>query len=169
MAAERKKRVWVVLALLALIGICVSVTVYECEWVHFGENGTKLVRFRGFFRKTYVVPDGVRVIGRKAFALCYRLTAVTIPAGVMRIENEAFLGCESLTAVALPETLEEIGDLAFGGCRSLTEITIPDSVTSIGEFAFVGCENLETVSLPRDVKLGEKVFEGCPKVKIAYR
>ena len=167
--AERKKRVWAALALLALIGICVSVTVYECDWVHFGENGTKLVRFRGLFRKTYVAPDGVKVIGRKAFALCYRLTAVTLPAGVMRIENEAFLGCESLTAVALPETLEETGDFAFGGCRSLTEITIPDSVTSIGEFAFVGCENLETVSLPRDVKLGESVFEGCPKVKITYR
>ena len=169
MAAVRKKRVWAALALLALIGICVSVTVYECDWVHFGENGTKLVRFRGLFRKTYVAPDGVKVIGRKAFALCYRLTAVTIPAGVTRIDNEAFLGCESLTAVALPETLEEIGDLAFGGCRNLTEITIPDSVTSIGGFAFVGCENLETVSLPRDVKLGERVFEGCPKLKITYR
>ena len=169
MAADKKKRVGLALALLTVIGICVSVTVYECEWVHFGENGTKLVRFRGFFRKTYVAPDGVKVIGRKAFALCYRLTAVTLPAGVMRIENEAFLGCESLTAVALPETLEEIGDFAFGGCRRLKEITIPDSVTSIGKLAFTDCENLESVSLPRDVKLGERVFEGCPKVKIAYR
>ena len=49
-----------------------------------------------------VIPDGVKVIGREAFAKCGKLTSLTIPDSVEVIGNEAFYYCTELTTVRIP-------------------------------------------------------------------
>ena len=88
---------------------------------------------------------------------------------VTAIGKSAFNGCRSLERLSIPKSVSIIGDYAFCDCESLCDITLPDSITSIGKEAFCGCKALESISLPEGVKLGENVFERCPKVKIEKR
>ena len=67
-----------------------------------------------------VIPEGVTVIGSKAFSNCARVLQLTIPGTVQRIESEAFLGCTSLAKLTIPEGVKEIGMKAFCGCKCLT-------------------------------------------------
>ena len=61
---------------------------------------------------------------------------VIIPDGVFMIGEKAFFECNSLKSVTIPESVTSIGEEAFSCCKSLTCITIPASVTKIGEKAF---------------------------------
>lgn len=74
--------------------------------------------------RTVVIPDGVRHIGRDAFADCSFLTAVTIPETVNAIERYAFSGCERLVKAALPASLQELTGNPFADCESLTAIEL---------------------------------------------
>ncbi len=129
-----------------------------------------------------VIPDGVQVIGRRAFSGCKSLVSVTVPEGVRILEWGVFMGCESLKRVTLPSSVTQIGGGAFRsckalsyvalpefitriekdtfwGCKSLADVKIPDCVTEIGEKAFYGCKSLHAVTLPQGVRLiGEKAF-----------
>ena len=86
-----------------------------------------------------VVPEGVEVIGRRAFA------PIENPIGIYDVK--------------LPNSLKKIEEEAFMG-SSLEEITIPDGVTYIGSHAFVGCMQLCKIVLPKsiDTIIGEGAF-----------
>ena len=83
-----------------------------------------------------VIPDGVKVIGRQAFANCPSLFSVVIPDGVERIEEQAFLKCQFLHWVAMPDSVRYIGFEAFADCEVLQHVAIPESVTEINDAAF---------------------------------
>lgn len=59
-------------------------------------------------------------IGKEAFSLCTKLTAVSIPKGVKNIGNSAFSYCRKLALVAIGESVTSIGSEAFGSCSALT-------------------------------------------------
>ena len=86
-----------------------------------------------------VVPEGVEVIGRRAFAPIENdigIYDVKLPNSLKKIEEEAFMG-SSLEEITIPEGVTEIGNRAFGGCMQLYKIVLPKSITSIGgEAAF---------------------------------
>jgi len=83
--------------------------------------------------KTYVIPDGIEVIGDGAFIFTY------------------------LHEVVTPNTLKIISDYAFDGSH-VHRVNIPASVDSIGKHAF-GQSNLEEVVVPASVKhFGQHVF-----------
>ncbi|MBR4765482.1 MAG: leucine-rich repeat protein, partial [Clostridia bacterium] len=64
-------------------------------------------------RKTDVtVPDGVTVIGEKAFFM-QNIRRVVLPEGVTAVMNSAFSFCRELEDAELPSTLVEIGAGAF--------------------------------------------------------
>ena len=107
------------------------------------ENGI-LIKYQGTDRNV-VIPNGVTIIGDKAFKWCFDLLSVTIPYGVSSIGAEAFLDCSSLMSVSLPNSLTIIGEKAFNGCKKMTSVTVPSSVTSIGKNAFLGCTGLTAV------------------------
>lgn len=114
--------------------------------------------------ESFVIPDGVTVIGKDAFAGSYALTTVTIPEGVTEIGESAFKDCTSLSEIILPESLEMIGDYAFYGCTGLIEITVPENVTEIGRSALASCANLNSVTLEGNNKLqsiGAYAFWDC--------
>lgn len=133
----------------------------------------------------YVIPEGVTIVGRGAFAYdtlitsvtipesvtkltrgafyeCHALNAVNIPSGVTEIEQSVFYECQSLTSLAIPQGVTSIGPYAFYGCSSLTSLIIPQGVTSIAYEAFAFCTGLVSMTIPSGVKLiDEDLFYEC--------
>ena len=89
-----------------------------------------------------VIPEGVREIGKSAFAGCINLKNITLNKDVVRVDDSAFNLLVSSTASSAKVNLEDctkleyIGSYAFQGCKGIEELTLPDTVTSIGENAF---------------------------------
>lgn len=69
--------------------------------------------------KQYIIPDGVKVIGPRAFLGCSRLTEVIIPNSVKTIGLKAF-GSKSLTSIMIPDSVTEIEESAFYKTKKLT-------------------------------------------------
>lgn len=87
---------------------------------------------------------------------------VTIPEGVEIIGSKAFVENEDLIDVILPESLRSIEDAAFEYCLNLKRIVFPKNVTQISDQCFFGCESLEDVIILGEVeKIGKKAFKGC--------
>ena len=79
-----------------------------------------------------IVPAGILVIGKEAFANCPNLVHVTMEGGsdcVKSIGIGAFENCKRLEVLELPEGLESIADDAFYGCDALNEIVLPTNCT----------------------------------------
>lgn len=129
--------------------------------------------------ETVVVPEGVRVIGKHAFAWKWRyveedegyyvknklkevMKEVKLPAGLEVIEKEAFMECDNLERVEMPETLKEIGERAFFGCYSLKKIELPEGLKIIDREAFCWCDSLDEIVIPLSVRcFGEDIFSKC--------
>ena len=98
--------------------------------------------------------------------ICYLPTfsgeAYVIPDGIREIGDRAFWGCEILTSVTIPASATTIGDEAFGCCSDLLSVRIPADVTAIGENAFYGCHKKLTVT----VKRGSYAEQYCKKNRI---
>jgi len=108
------------------------------------------------------IPQGVTVIGSRAFAGCTGLKAIAIPAAVTQIGTSAFEGCSALTSLTLENGLETIGSRAFAGCVRLTSATLPDTVTSIANEAFYGCSRLTSVKLSASLtEIPDGLFGYC--------
>ena len=74
-----------------------------------------------------------------AFLNAKALTSVVIPEGVEVIGDRAFCGCTALRTVRLPSTLKHIGANAFFGCTGMTEpLWLPAGLESVGDGAFAG-------------------------------
>ncbi|MGI6493391.1 MAG: leucine-rich repeat protein [Candidatus Methanomethylophilaceae archaeon] len=151
----------------------------------YNKIGMELIKCPARTPGDFTIPDGVIIIGSRAFEDCSSLTSVTIPYGVSSIDFCAFDGCSSLTSVTIPESVVSIGwdvfsdcsslvsvtvpagvtsiqSNTFQGCTSLTSVTMPENITSIGNQAFSGCSSLESITLPANlVSLGQGVFESC--------
>jgi hypothetical protein len=123
------------------ISISEDASEYTCvDGVLFNKDKTVLLKYPAKKpQSSYIIPDGVLVIGATAFSECENLKSVIIPEGVMIIGNGAFAGC-AFEDITLPEGLKSIGYHAFEGCRGLREITLPKSVTHIVNEAFACCD-----------------------------
>ena len=115
---------------------------------------------------SYVIPNGVTIIGNDAFNHCTGLKSITIPDSVTCIGNYALYGCTGLKSIKIPDSVTSIGYWAFGDCTSLTSITIPDRVTMIDDYAFCGCTGLKSVTIGNSVRgIGDNAFSGCTSLK----
>lgn len=133
---------------------------------------------------SFVIPDGVEVVGEMALAHCHALTNLVLPASVASIGTRAFAQCYRLTELALPDGVAVIGGEAFERCYGLTnfviptgvkviepgtfdnchftDLTIPDSVESIGGWAFCGCTKLTNLVIGAGVTdIGPSAFQSC--------
>ena len=83
---------------------------------------------------SYVIPDGVKIIPRSAFANS-NISKVTIPASVETIQAEAFANCINLTTVIFTNPGASgsltIGARAFMNNFSLVSITFPARLTDL--------------------------------------
>ena len=108
------------------------------------------------------VVDDLSVTAIGAYAFEYApLTSVVIPEGVTVIDRKAFAAATALKEITLPSTLREIGEEAFIGC-ALEKVTLPGGVETLGERAFSCCGQLKTITLPNTLRrMGYGVFAEC--------
>lgn len=119
----------------------------------------------GSYVENLILPEGVKVIEKLAFANNRRIKTVSLPETLERIEIGAFSGCLAIEELTLPESLIYIGGDAFSGCDSLKTINIPEGVEKINDLTFYGCENLEEIILPENIDLNSwAAFDGCEKL-----
>ena len=95
--------------------------------------------------KSYIIGNGVNIIGKYAFSDCSTLTSVTIPNSVTNIGEYAFYRCNGLKSITIPNSVSSIENITFAHCSSLTSVTIGSGVRGIGRYAFRDCPNLADV------------------------
>lgn len=102
----------------------------------------------------YVVFDGTKLIGSRAFYNAYNVTSVTIPGSVAIIMPSAFMGCrniETLTILDSDNPNEESGlkiaDHAFYNLRNLTTVNLPARLSSFSPAMFSSTGKLSTINI----------------------
>ena len=131
------------------------------------ENG---VLKGGTFTDVYevTIPDGVKEIGKGAFAYCHTLEKIIIPEGVEKIDEKAFNDCTRLQEVTFPSTMKTVGKEAFFECVSLKTVNLNDGLISIGVGSFFQCRSMKSIVIPGSVtELGDYAFAWCEKLKTA--
>lgn len=104
----------------------------------------------------YVVFDGTKLIGSRAFYNAYNVTSVTIPGSVAIIMPSAFMGCrniETLTILDSDNPNEESGlkiaDHAFYNLRNLTTVNLPARLSSFSPAMFSSTGKLSTINIAK--------------------
>lgn len=106
-----------------------------------------------------------KIIGT-AFYFCEELENVKIPNGVKVIDKRAFFACDSLKALAIPSSVKIIGESAFSNCDALERIEMSDKIEEIEYGAFFLCHSLTDISLPNTLKrIGNGLFGYCSKLE----
>lgn len=130
--------------------------------VLFNKEKTTLLYFPNGRTGTYSIPETVTTIGEDAF-FGSSLTDITIPNGVTVIGDRAFSCCDNLTSLILPKSVTYIGDYGISDCLGLTSLVIEGGVTYMGQGAFCWCMELETVVLSEGTTvIGKGAFSTCP-------
>lgn len=98
---------------------------------------------------TVIIPETIEekivtVIGAEAFSTS-TITECVLPQTIRKIDQKAFAMCANLGKITLNEGLLAIGDYALEGASALTEIVIPSTVLNINESAFKSCNTLTAV------------------------
>ena len=116
-----------------------------------------------------VIPNGVTMIGDRAFAYCDALKSVTISDSVTSIGNHSFGYCNMLNSVTMGNGVKTLGPYAFGFCPLLTSVTLGNSVTLIDRGAFSQCKALTSATIPDSVTtIGDYAFRNCTSLKEVY-
>lgn len=134
-------------------------------------DGLRVIGERAFYNcpvlKTVHIPNTVVEIGKWAFSECKNIQEMIIPDGVVTIEEGAFENCTGLKQVKLPNELEIISEKLFSGCGELLQVSLPKNLRSIGICAFCNCKNLSELNMPKDIEsIGQQAFYGCEKLNI---
>lgn len=110
----------------------------------YDNNATE--RGNAEFLQEVLLPSSLKVIGKRCFYACRKLTTINIPSRVEEILSYAFKGCESLQLFQWPESLRVVELSAFSGMsvpqdekgNSLFVLNIPDTIESILANAYLG-------------------------------
>lgn len=123
----------------------------------FAHEGTHL-RVLALACERYAVPEGCKVIEKKAFANRAELYRVDLPDTVTTIEDYAF-SYSGLESFVSPRDLRVIGERAFFRCRGLTRVVLDEGLISIGDDAFTGT-GIETLRVPATLEsLGDNIAD----------
>lgn len=119
------------------------------------ENGVlkKYQTFNVYREMEVVVPDEVKVIGKRAFMFA-DFRSIKIPDGVTEIGEAAFMECSDLTEIVLPKSIDYIGDRAFSHCHRLKRAVIPEGISYIGDDVFECCsKSFELITYKSETEL----------------
>jgi len=121
-----------------------------------------IVKLLDQYAQEVTIPDCVLVIGDNCFENT-NITKVNIPEGVEIIGKRAFYGCKYLENIKIPKSVKFIGDEAFYGCKKL-DVFIPRNVLVLGDNALDGTltaynkSYVESIILEKKYKQGIKLF-----------
>lgn len=97
----------------------------SADGVLFDREKKRLVRYpEGKRDASYVVPEGVTVIGDRAFRGCTNLTEIALPKSLTTFDAFAFVHCSGLTTIDLPAGLTRVSWNAFDHCDRLSSIHV---------------------------------------------
>lgn len=147
----------------------------------YGENKSVLTKFNDKSAVSFTVPDGVRIIGERAFAENDAIERVILPSSVLVIREGAFYKCSGLREINLENVAViktsafefcvglsyaelccgEIGDHAFAYCGAMERVTFQNT-RNIGAGAFLNCRRISEIALPQGLeKIYPGAFRGC--------
>lgn len=114
-----------------------------------------------------IIPEGITVIGRKAFYNCIGMNTLDLPTSTTTIEQYAFYNTANLTSAVFPQSLKKIGAYAFykSGLSSAT-LYYPSNWHTAAEYTVTGSRDSEfEASIPSgtlDFKATAKYTESSP-------
>lgn len=104
----------------------------------------------------YVVFDGTKLIGSRAFNYASNVTSVTIPGSVAIIMPSAFMGCRNIETLTIldsnnpnEESELKIADHAFYNLSSLTTVNLPARLSSFSPAMFSSTGKLSTINIAK--------------------
>ncbi|MBO4787814.1 MAG: leucine-rich repeat domain-containing protein [Lachnospiraceae bacterium] len=110
------------------------------------------------------IPDGVKVIGEKAFYSNTTIKKVIIPDSVTQIKKCAFQYCGELQEVVLGKNISSFGNSCFTSCRSLAFIDFSNTkVKTLSKGILSHCANLKSLDLSKTkiIAIKEDAFNRC--------
>lgn len=139
-----------------------TINCHSCNFIVsdsalYTKDKKKFISYFGEDTK-FTIPQGVEVIGERAFADRFKLEEISFPDGLRCIENEAFIHCTRISKIKLPISVNRIGARCFYGCANLSEILSLGNVSIIKEGTFMGC-NITMLTLPNSlVQIEDNAF-----------
>ena len=122
--------------------------------------------FKNMGVESIVLPDSIISIEDEAFFQNDRLTRVTLPQGLTVVGRRAFACCAALETVELPDTLVSLEAGAFGYCTALQAVELPDEITSVRSRVFTCCTRLREVSFGAGLEsISLDAFELCTELE----
>ena len=104
------------------------------EYKKYGKDTYIINKYVDLFETNVVIPKCVVAIAEKAFEGAY-ITSVKLNEGIKTIGKRAFANCKHLKKINFPLSLGRIDDEAFDGCPNLN-VSIPPTVEVLGENIF---------------------------------
>lgn len=131
--------------------------------------------------------EGLKNVGKAAFAECSQLANVMLPEGLTVLPEALLFAANSLTSLYIPETVETVEDYSLAGLTSLNpddhdgllantaittigdygmanwslaaSITLPASLNYLGNNAMQRWSSLETVNIPEEMGMVPELGE----------
>lgn len=116
------------------------------DYALYTSDKKKLISYFGKDSK-FTIPQGVEIIGERAFTSRDNLVEVIFPDTLCCIEDEAFMYSTRINRIDLPNSVTSIGKRSFYGCSNLSRINSLGTVRTIKEETFMGC-NITMLILP---------------------
>lgn len=131
----------------------------------FDIQGDELVKIKDGYVQDVVIPEGVRIIGERAFKGSM-IKNIVFPSTLEIIGREAFYQCSLLRSVTIPSNVKVIMDSAFCDCASLESIYFEDGVKIIPASMCMDCNRLQTVRLPMTTQVIQRfAFANCQRLE----
>jgi hypothetical protein len=119
----------------------------------------------------FIIPNGIKYIGKHTFYDCSNLNSITIPSSVICIENNVFAGCKNLELINNSPNFILDNGMLYNEEKTqsislidyeLETLVIPESVKTIGKNTFWNCLNLKRLTISNSVtRIGYNPFAGC--------
>ena len=117
----------------------------------------------GYF--TLRLEDGLRSIGKSAFAECPGLHFVTLPSTLTEIDDEAFRD-SGIKNIEIPANVTSLGEKAFYDCNRLESVNLSDSLSDLPASVFEKCISLVSVNhTGKLLKIGSNAFQDCTNLE----
>ena len=149
--------------------------IYE-DGVLFNRDKTRLIYYSlARPNKEYIIPSGVKVIGKHAFYLANNLEFVTLPSSLIKLENNPFSGCKNLKLESKTENYHIADSVIYdkeyksviGALNSIkTDKLVLKNIERICRNSFWNCKGIKKIVLPETLKdIGYNPFVGCSHIQ----